>query len=68
MPCPPKCGHCRRHREAVRAYHEAREAQLAQAEQVGVGYKTETASFYEEHTPITLRWWLRQTRGEAQIR
>lgn len=57
----------RRRREQIRAYCEAREARQAQAELEGLGYATETASFYEENERVTLRWWLQQTAGRSAL-
>lgn len=56
--CRSSCGH----KQLVKSYREARDAQEAQAEIEGVGYATETASFYEEKGQITFGWWLQQHR------
>jgi hypothetical protein len=56
--CLSTCGHKR----LVQSYREARDAQEAQAELEGMGYATETASFHEEHPPVTFGWWLQQNR------
>lgn len=68
MACPG-VKNCRRtcpHRQSVLAYREAREAQSARAEIEGVGYATETATFYQEHGRITFGWWLQQNKREKE--
>jgi hypothetical protein len=56
--CRSSCGH----KQLVRSYREAREAQSAQAELEGAGYAAETASFFEENPQVTFRMWLVQNR------